>query len=119
MKLQEDLYCYKVKDVIKVVDGDTIDLMLDLGFSTYVKKRIRLNAINAYESRTRNKKEKKKGLAAKARLMELCDKGDIILKSCGVGKYGRILGELYIQGANINNILLSEGHALPYNDRKT
>jgi endonuclease YncB( thermonuclease family) len=51
--------------------------------------------------------------------MELCDEGDIILKSCGVGKYGRILGELYIQGANINNILLSEGHALPYNDRKT
>tara|TARA_A100000164_G_C21340721_1_gene510835 strand:- start:70 stop:429 length:360 start_codon:yes stop_codon:yes gene_type:complete len=118
MKLQKDLYCYEVKEIVKVVDGDTVDVILDLGFDVHIKKRIRLNAINAHESRTRDKKEKKKGLAAKARLIELCNEGNIIVKSCGIGKYGRLLGELYTRGANINNILLSEGHAVRYDGGK-
>lgn len=112
MKL--DLYCYKINRVIKVVDGDTIDLEIDLGFDVSITQRVRLYAINAPESRTRNKEEKKKGLAAKARLQELCKEGDLTLKSYGKGKYGRILGELYTNGSNINNILLSEGHAVQY-----
>ena len=61
------MYKYKAK-VIRVIDGDTLDAMIDLGFDTWVKKRIRLAGIDAYESRTRDKEEKKKGLAAKARL---------------------------------------------------
>jgi len=114
MKLNSDLYCYKIKKVIKVIDGDTIDVVIDLGFDVYTKQRIRLYAINAPESRTRDKEEKKRGLAAKARLKELCEEGDIIVKSYGKGKYGRILGELYTKQSNINNILLSEGHAIEY-----
>lgn len=112
MKL--DLYCYKINRVIKVVDGDTIDLDIDLGFNVSTKQRVRLYAINAPESRTRNKEEKKRGLAAKDRLKELCEEGNLILKSYGKGKYGRILGEIYTNGCNINNILLSENHAEQY-----
>jgi len=118
MKLVENLYCYKIKEVIKVVDGDTVDVMIDLGFDIHTKKRIRLNGINAPESRTRNLEEKKRGLTAKARLKELCSEGGLVLKSYGLGKYGRVLGELYTQGANINNILLSEGHAVEYHGGK-
>lgn len=114
MKLNSDLYCYKINKVIKVVDGDTIDIEIDLGFDIFIKKRVRLNAINAPESRTRDLEEKKRGLAAKARLKELCEEGDLILKSCGIGKYGRVLGEIYTRGCNINNILLSENHAEQY-----
>ena len=114
MKLDSQLYYYKIKEVVKVVDGDTIDVIVDLGFDVYTKQRIRLYAINAPESRTRDKEEKKRGLAAKARLKELCEEGDITLKSYGKGKYGRILGELYTKKCNINNILMSEGHAVQY-----
>jgi len=114
MNLESDLYCYKINRVIKVVDGDTIDVEIDLGFNILTKKRIRLNAINAPESRTRDLVEKKRGLAAKDRLKELCGEGELILKSCGIGKYGRVLGEIYTKGANINNILLSENHAVQY-----
>lgn len=112
MKL--DLYCYKINRVIKVVDGDTLDLEIDLGFDVSINQRVRLYAINAPESRTRNREEKKRGLAAKARLKELCEEGGLLLKSYGKGKYGRILGELYVDGCNINNILISEGHAVEY-----
>lgn len=114
MKTNKDLYCYKVIEVKKVVDGDTIDLVLDLGFHVHAVKRIRLKGINAPESRTRDKEEKIKGLAAKKRLGELCENKPIILKSFGIGKYGRTLGELYCEGASINNQLLSEGHATEY-----
>lgn len=112
MKL--DLYSYKINRVIKVVDGDTIDLDIDLGFNISIKQRVRLYAINAPESRTRDKEEKKRGLAAKNRLKELCEEGNLTLKSYGKGKYGRILGEIYTNGSNINNILLSENHAEQY-----
>ena len=68
------MYQYKAK-LIRVVDGDTVDALIDCGFSTFRKERIRLYGINAPESRTRDKKEKKRGLAAKARLKELIKEG--------------------------------------------
>ena len=76
--------------VIKVVDGDTIDAMIDLGFNTWKKVRIRMHGINAPESRTRDLEEKKKGLAAKARLIEMLEENENHFKliSHGVGKYG-------------------------------
>ena len=114
MKLNSDLYCYKITKVLKVVDGDTLDVMIDLGFDIHVKKRIRLNGIDAPECRTRDLEEKKRGLAAKDKLKELCSEGSLVVKSCGIGKYGRVLGEIYTRGVNINNILLSEGHAVQY-----
>jgi|TARA_R100000458_G_C8268581_1_gene243416 micrococcal nuclease len=102
--------------LIRVIDGDTVDAMIDLGFSIWSKKRIRLFGINAPESRTRDLQEKKMGLAAKERLKELLEasKGEFTLISHGVGKYGRCLGTLLIDDENINELLISEGHAREY-----
>ena len=103
--------------VIKVVDGDTIDAMVDLGFSTFKKVRIRMHGINAPESRTRDLEEKKKGLAAKARLIELLENNDneFILISHGVGKFGRCLGDIRnINNESINKQLITEGHGIEY-----
>ena len=115
------MYNYKAK-LIRVIDGDTIDAMIDLGFNTWVKKRIRLADIDAYESRTRDKEEKKKGLAAKARLQKLLEGDDkFTLISQGVGKYGRCIGSIYIikrfirsdryRGRSVNEAMVKEGHA--------
>ena len=108
------MYEYKIKEVIKVVDGDTVDVVIDLGFHTSVKKRIRLYGINTPETRTRDKEEKKKGLAAKVRLIEMCEGVPLILKSYGLGKYGRVLGEIIADDLNLNRTLLEEGHAVEY-----
>ena len=108
--------------VVKVVDGDTIDAMVDLGFGTWKKVRIRMHGINAPESRTRDLEEKKKGLAAKARLIELLDEVDnkFILVSHGVGKFGRCLGEIFLNenSDSVNNLLISEGHGIEYHGGK-
>jgi len=118
-----DKYIYRAK-LDRVVDGDTIDAMIDVGFDIWVKKRIRYKGIDTWESRTRDLDEKKKGLAAKARNKELLEKvssksGYFRLKSHGVGKYGRVLGELFIQDTegvqySINDTLIKEGHAYVY-----
>ncbi len=91
------MYQYKAK-LIKVVDGDTVDALIDCGFSTFKKERVRLLGIDAPESRTRDKAEKKKGLAAKARLKELIKEGknEFIIETSidKKGKYGRLLGKI-------------------------
>ena len=100
----------------RVVDGDTVDATIDLGFDTWKKTRIRFYGINAPESRTRDLEEKKKGLAAKERLIEIlkANENKFVLKSHGVGKYGRCLGELFVEDKNINQTLIAEGHAVEY-----
>ena len=120
-------YIYRGK-LDRVVDGDTIDAMIDVGFNIWLKKRIRFKGIDTWESRTRNLKEKAKGLEAKARLLELLEKvsskpGFFRIRSYGVGKYGRLLGELFIRDKdgkdiNINNKLIEEGHAYIYEGGK-
>ena len=122
-----DKYIYRGK-LERVVDGDTIDALIDVGFDIWVKKRIRYKGIDAWESRTRNLEEKTKGLEAKARNKELLETvsskpGYFRLKSYGVGKYGRVLGEIFIEDAegkqyNINETLISEGHAYVYDGGK-
>jgi micrococcal nuclease len=107
------MYEYKVKEVIKVVDGDTVDVVIDLGFYLSIKKRVRLLGINAPESRTRDLSEKKKGLEAKARLKEMCE-SDLVLQCHGLGKYGRVLGEFFVDGKSLNKLLVAEGHAVEY-----
>ena len=109
------MYKYNAK-LVRVVDGDTVDALIDLGFDTWTKKRIRLYGINAPESRTRDLQEKELGLAAKERLEELlrAHNDQFILESHGIGKYGRCLGVLFIDDKNINDLLLSEGHAREY-----
>ena len=122
-----DKFIYRGK-LERVVDGDTIDALIDVGFDIWVKKRIRYKGIDTWESRTRNLEEKKLGLAAKARNKELLEQvsskpGYFRLKSYGVGKYGRVLGEVFIMDSNgvqinINDTLISEGHAYIYEGGK-
>ena len=103
----------------RVVDGDTVDATIDLGFDTWKKTRIRFYGINAPESRTRDLEEKKKGLAAKERLIEILKANDnkFVLKSHGGGKYGRCLGELYVETLgeiSVQQTLINEGHGVAY-----
>ena len=103
-------------EVLRVVDGDTLDARIDLGFDVHVNKRIRLMGIDTWERRTRDKAEKAKGLAAKARLKELLkvDKNKFKLISHGTGKFGRVLGDIEISVGNVCDILVEEGHAYSY-----
>jgi micrococcal nuclease len=120
-------YIYRAK-LDRVVDGDTIDALIDVGFDIWFKKRIRFKGIDTWESRTRNLDEKKKGLAAKERTRQLLEEvstkpGYFRMKSYGVGKYGRVLGELFIldeegNQISINQQLINEGHAYIYEGGK-
>ena len=109
-----DAFVYQA-ELDRVVDGDTVDVILDLGFDVKLhKQRVRLHGIDTPESRTRNLAEKKLGLAAKERLKELCV-GTFKVKSLGKGKYGRILGIPYTEdGQDICQLLIDEGHAVKY-----
>jgi micrococcal nuclease len=115
------MYEYKVK-VTRVVDGDTVDVDIDLGFGIWLRgERVRIMGIDTPESRTRDKVEKVFGLAAKNRLKELLGK-DAILKTQvdkdggdAKGKFGRILGDFYAaDGRLITDIMIEEGHCVPY-----
>ena len=120
-------YIYRAK-LERVVDGDTVDALIDVGFDIWVKKRIRFMGLDAWESRTRDLEEKKLGLAAKSRVIELLETtsskpGYFRLKSHGVGKYGRVLGELFVEDNdgkqwNVNETLIAEGHAYIYDGGK-
>ena len=121
-------YNYDI-NVDRVVDGDTVDAMIDLGFGVHVKKRIRLAGINAPESRTRDKQEKILGLAAKDRLIAMLDSADnnFELESQELGKYGRVLGRLHIDKLDgkavitkvcVNDCLVKEGYAVEYDGGK-
>ena len=105
--------------LIRVVDGDTVDAMVDLGFSTHRKLRIRFDGIDAPESRTRDAEEKVLGKAATARVVEILDAEDgaFVVRSHGVEKFGRCLGELFTKTlgeTSINQTLIDEGHAEAY-----
>ena len=107
----------------RVVDGDTADAMIDLGFKTFDHRRIRFKGVDTWESRTRDLEEKKKGLEAKAytkHILEDSDEGKFALRSYGVGKYGRVLGELFVKGEtkSLNQLLLENGHAYAYEGGK-
>ena len=109
--------------LVRVVDGDTCDALIDLGFDVWIKSRIRFYGVDTWESRTRNLEEKKKGLAAKdfvKDLLENSDEGKFVLKSYGVGKYGRVLADLFVKGndKSINQLLLENGHAYEYHGEK-
>ena len=115
------MYEYRCK-VVKVIDGDTVDVDIDLGFGVWMhKERVRLFGIDTPESRTRDLEEKKYGLAAKKFLTEMLDDdGGIILKTHKdkTGKFGRILGELWrttnYADQSINNYMIDKHHAVMY-----
>jgi micrococcal nuclease len=103
----------------RVVDGDTIDVNIDLGFDIWHKGRIRMAGIDTPESRTRNKEEKVLGLAAKARLKELLKTKKLTIQCTKEkGKFGRILADVLANDVNINKQLMDEGHARPYQGGK-
>jgi micrococcal nuclease len=114
------MYTYYVKRVTKVVDGDTIDVEIDLGFSITYSSRVRLAGIDTPESRTSDKAEKVLGLEAKDRLKKLIDDAkSIVIKTEKLDsseKYGRILGWLYLDGAeqSVNHALIADGYAWEY-----
>ena len=105
-------FSYRVNKVTKVVDGDTIDVIIDLGFDIMYKSRVRLFGIDTPESRTRDKVEKKYGLLSKAYLKEQLKSGKIVIKTHKdreTGKFGRILGAFYIfDGEQDRQVLLAE-----------
>ena len=116
------MYTYNAK-VDRVIDGDTVEALVDLGFDTWKKVRIRFQGIDAPESRTRDLEEKKRGLAAKDRVIEILNENNnvFILKSHGVGKYGRCLGELFVEtlgDISLQKTLINEGHAIEYKGGK-
>ena len=117
------MYEYRCK-VIKVIDGDTVDVDIDLGFDIIIKgERVRIMGIDTPESRTRDKVEKKFGLASKARLKELIGgrSGPILKTQINRkgedmrGKFGRILGDFQTNdGRMVTDVLIREGHAVAY-----
>ena len=100
----------------RVVDGDTVDARVDLGFNVWIECRVRLQGIDAPETRTKNLEEKQAGLKTKAFLQAVMDEcgHKFVLKSHGIGKYGRCIGTIYVHGENINERLLTEGYAERY-----
>ena len=110
------MYEYKCK-ILRVVDGDTVDVDIDLGFGVWLQnQRIRMYGIDAPESRTSDKVEKVYGMAAKDFVIKWTNAGDLVLKTFkdGKGKYGRILGELWYNDVNINQRMIEEHHAVKY-----
>tara|TARA_R110000868_G_scaffold207421_2_gene456441 strand:- start:593 stop:1036 length:444 start_codon:yes stop_codon:yes gene_type:complete len=111
------MYEYKAK-IVRVIDGDTVDIDIDLGFGVMiVKERVRIMGIDTPESRTRDKVEKLFGLASKVRLKELLGKGAKLVckKYDAKGKFGRILGDFELEdGRLVTDIMISEGHCVAY-----
>jgi micrococcal nuclease len=114
------MYEYRVRKVNKIVDGDTIDVDIDLGFNVSFSHRVRLAGIDTPESRTRDLAEKALGLESKKKLTALlAAAGDIIIKTekpDSTEKYGRILGWLFIDGQeqSVNHALIAGGYAWEY-----
>jgi micrococcal nuclease len=114
----DKMYKYRV-DVTRVVDGDTVDVDIDLGFGmVYKKQRVRLYGIDTPESRTKDLVEKKYGKAAKKFLQEKIESAEVVtLYSHDKGKFGRILGELFIDGSSdlsLNQLMINNFHAVAY-----
>ena len=116
------MYEYKCK-ILRVVDGDTVDVDIDLGFGVWMhKERVRMMGIDTPESRTRDRVEKAFGLASKDRLKELLPIGSIGVLKTEIdrsgedkkGKFGRILGDFIIEDKRATDILIEEGHAVAY-----
>ena len=121
---RKSCYNFRVVEITKVLDGDTIDVVIDLGFDLYKKERVRVAGVDTPEKRTKDEEEKKLGYDATNWLKEKLEgaiHGDdeLIVRTelvGGVGKYGRLLGWLYIGDAEVslNEMMIEEGFAWPY-----
>ena len=114
------MWTYRCK-LRRVVDGDTVDVDIDLGFGIWqMNERVRIMGIDTPESRTRDKIEKKFGLAAKAKLKSLLGPNPVLQTTISKkgedmkGKFGRVLGDFIIEGKPVTEIMCKSGHAVPY-----
>jgi len=113
---QPSPYSYRVKSIVKIIDGDTFDCIMDLGFDVLLEARVRMAGIDTPESRTRDLEEKKFGLLAKEWLIEHLN-DDIIISTeldNEKGKFGRVLGTVWAEGTNINEKMIEEHMAVRY-----
>ena len=111
------MYQYKIKKIHRIIDGDTVDVDISLGFNITIFQRVRLKGINTAETKTKDLKEKAEGLLAKEWLeKELSKPGEWIIETTKDDKYGRILGTLYLVGepVTVNERMLNDGIARPY-----
>ena len=125
---RKSCYNFRVISIDKVVDGDTIDVTIDLGFDLFKKERVRVAGVDTPEKRTRNLEEKALGLDATAWIKDHLEGAidgddDLIIRTeldGGVGKYGRLLGWLYIGDATVslNEKMIDEGYAWAYDGGK-
>ena len=122
---RKSCYNFRVTSIDKVLDGDTIDVTIDLGFDLYKKERVRVAGVDTPEKRTRDLEEKELGIHATNWLKEKLDGAiagddDLVIRTelvGGVGKYGRLLGWLYIGGdasSSLNEQMIEEGYAWAY-----
>ena len=121
---RKSCYNFRVTEIVKVVDGDTIDVIIDLGFDLYKKERVRIAGVDTPEKRTRDLEEKELGIDATNWLTEQLDSAiegedDLVIRTeidGGFGKYGRLLGWLYIgeDTESINERMIREGYAWEY-----
>ena len=121
---RKSCYNFRVTEIVKVLDGDTIDVIIDLGFDLYKKERVRIAGVDTPEKRTRDLEEKALGEDATNRLKEQLDgaisgEDDLVIRTelnGGVGKYGRLLGWLYIgdETESINERMIQQGYAWEY-----
>ncbi len=121
---RKSCYNFRVTEIVKVLDGDTIDVIIDLGFDLYKKERVRVAGVDTPEKRTRDLEEKALGLDATRWLKEklegaISGDDDLVIRTeliGGVGKYGRLLGWLYIgtDDLSLNEQMITEGYAWAY-----
>ena len=121
---RKSCYNFRVTEINRVVDGDTIDVTIDLGFDLFKKERVRVAGVDTPEKRTRNLEEKALGIDATNWLKEklegaVAGDDDLVIRTeldGGVGKYGRLLGWLYIGDSNLslNEQMITEGYAWSY-----
>ena len=121
---RKSCYNFRVTEIVKVLDGDTIDVIIDLGFDLYKKERVRIAGVDTPEKRTRDLEEKALGQDATDWLKEQLDgaisgEDDLVIRTelvGGMGKYGRLLGWLYIgdETVSINEKMIEEGYAWEY-----
>lgn len=113
----KEKYFYDAK-VLKVTDGDTLDVLIDVGFSIFTKGKIRLDEINTPESRTRDLREKALGLKAKKFTKNFLKEGQCQVKVRKKGKFGRWLAEVFVDNISLNKALITVGLAREYHGEK-
>jgi len=111
------MYNYKVKEILKVIDGDTVEVIVDLGFSIYHKTRVRLIGIDTPEIRTKDQEEKERGIEAMDFVVDFfrqMEHEEKVLYSEKLDGFGRCLGRIIVGGIDIGEELLESGYAKPY-----